>query len=222
MDIYRNAYYIRLQAALAHDFPVLLTALGDEDFGHQIANYLQACPSTSPSLRNLGQRLPGWFRKSDEQTLRDLAALEWAVLHAFDAAGASPLDADELVTISPEHWHQLRFELHPSLSLLQTQSNAHELWAGHRDKQAIPPIQSTTPHNLAIWRSPNGPTMRTMSEQGFLSLDGLRCGCSFGDICIRLAEQVPAEHVPAIAAQLLIGYFSNGWITAIDDVSPTK
>jgi len=109
MDIYRNAYYIRLQAALAHDFPVLLTALGDEDFGHQIANYLQACPSTSPSLRNLGQRLPGWFRKSDEQTLRDLAALEWAVLHAFDAAGASPLDADELVTISPEHWHQLRF-----------------------------------------------------------------------------------------------------------------
>lgn len=215
MDVYRNAYYIRLQEALAHDFPVLLAVLGDEAFGHQMAHYLQACPSNSPSLRYLGQSLSDWLRKGDEPVLADLAALEWAVLTVFDAADASPLDADDLVTVLPEHWHQLRFELHPALSLLQTQSNAHELWAAHRNQQVIPPIQSATPYSLAIWRGQNGPTLHIMSEQAFGSLNGLGDDCTFGDICVRLAQQGPAEEVPAIAAQLLMEFFSNGWITAI-------
>jgi len=222
MDVYRNAYYIRLQAALAHDFPVLLAVLGDEAFGHQMAKYLQACPSIAPSLRQLGQPLSDWFRKSDKHALADLAALEWAVLDAFDAADASTLDAKDLVTILPEHWHQLWFELHPSLSLLQTQSNAHELWAAYRDNQAIPPIRSTTPHNLAIWRSPNGPTIRPLSKQAFLSLDSLGHGCTFGDMCVRLAEQDFVEDVPTVAAQLLMEFVSNSWITAVSDALPSK
>ena len=219
LDIYRNAYYIRLQAALAHDFPVLLTVLGDQAFGHQMANSPRACPSTAPSLRQLGQPLSDWFRKSDVHELADLAALEWAVLDAFDAADASPLEAKDFLTIVPEHWHQLRFELHPSLSLVQTQSNAHELWAAYRDNRAIPPIRSTTPHNLAIWRSPNGPTIRPLSRQAFLSLDSLGHGCTFGDNCVRLTERDFVEDVPTVAAQLLMEFISNSWITAISDAS---
>lgn len=222
LDVYRNAYYIRLQEALAHDFPVLLAVLGDEAFGHQMAKYLRACPSIAPSLRQLGQPLSDWFRKSDEHQLADLAALEWAVLAAFDAADTPPLSADDLVTISPEHWHLLRFELHPSLSLLQTRSNAHVLWAAHRSKRAIPPIQSAKRQCIAIWRSPNSPAMRPLSERAFLSLDSLRCGCTFGDMCVRLAEQDFVEDVPTVAAQLLMEFVSNSWITAVSDALPSK
>ena len=222
LDVYRNAYYIRLQEALAHDFPVLLAVLGDEAFGHQMANYLQVCPSTSPSLRQLGQPLSDWFRERNEHALADLAALEWAVLAAFDAADASPMNAKELVSILPEHCHKLRFKLHPSLSLLQMRNNAHKLWAAHRNKQPITPIQSTAPHSLAIWRSPNGPAIRPLSEQEFLSIDSLGCGCTFGDICVRLAEQESVEDVPTVAAQLLLEFVTNGWITAVSGASPSK
>jgi len=222
LDVYRNAYYIRLQEALAHDFPALLAVLGDEAFGHQMANYLRSCPSTSPSLRQLGQPLSDWFRKSDKHALSDLAALEWAVLAAFDAADVSPLDADDLAMISPGHWNQLRFELQPALSLLQTQSNSHELWAAHRDKRAIPPVRSTTPQHLAIWRIPESPIIRLLSKQAFLSLNSLECGSTFGDICVRLTAQESVEDVPTVAAQLLLEFVSNGWITAVSSASPSK
>lgn len=103
LDVYRNAYYTRLQEALAHDFPVLLAVAGDRRFGALATAYLADHPSTRPSLRWLGRDLPRWLRHHARgPLLGDVATVEWAVLHAFDAADAPAMPAADLARLAPD------------------------------------------------------------------------------------------------------------------------
>ncbi len=138
LDVYRNAYYTRLQEALAHDFPVVLAVAGDAAFGRLATEYLRDHPSTHPSLRWLGQYLPGWFRRRGEKpALTDLAALEWAVLQAFDAPNAPVISARDFDAIAPDHWPELRLTLHPALTLLTVHTNVRHIWSAVRRSLAV-------------------------------------------------------------------------------------
>ncbi len=54
LEVYANAYYARLLECLRDEFPALLHAVGDEVFDGLAFGYLQAYPSTSYTLANLG------------------------------------------------------------------------------------------------------------------------------------------------------------------------
>ena len=58
LAVYANAYRARLAEALATDYEALRAVMGEEGFLELCHDYVDAHPSTSCSLRWLGQHLP--------------------------------------------------------------------------------------------------------------------------------------------------------------------
>jgi hypothetical protein len=122
IEIYNKQYWFRLLDSLYEDFPGLRTLLGDEKFHRLSIAYLDKHPSTSFSLRDLGQHMekflaknPQWV-KPHEKLARDLVRLEWAHILAFDGAELPPLEIDELLDGADPATLKLNFQ--PYLTLL--------------------------------------------------------------------------------------------------------
>lgn len=210
LDVYRNAYHIRLQAALAHDFPALLACMGDEAFGREMAGYLRAHPSSSPSLRDLGRRLPAYLASRGKFCWADLARIEWAVLEAFDAADAEVSTPDDLRRTPPPEWQDLHFGFHPSVTLLKVQRQAFESWSACRKGQPLPenPRHETVP--LLVWRGIQGPVVRPLSVECHRLLATLGAGCSFGQACEALLSLLAPDAIAQTAAACLYQWLENG------------
>lgn len=215
LDAYRNAYYTRLQDALAHDFPALLAVAGDAAFGRLATEYLREHPSTRASLRWLGRQLPEWLRQREEgPAWEDLAALEYAVLHAFDAADAPVLSARDFDEIAPGHWPGLRLTLHPSVSLLAVRANVRPIWSAVRHALPVPASQAISEW-LVIWRSSGGPSVEAVNATWSALLVALMRGETFAAACETLVESIPPEEVPTVAAQCLYHALARGWVSSV-------
>jgi hypothetical protein len=222
LDVYRNAYYLRLEEALARDFPALRAVVGDEAFGSLAAAYLTANPSTRPSLRFLGRHLPDWLRRArEEPALADLAALEWAVLHAFDAPDAPGLTVAGFEGIPAEQWPGLRLTFHPSVSLLALMTKARENWLAVRRGESLPVLQPTKEW-LVVWRGGSGPQVEAISAACHVLLAALAKGASFASACDALAELAGADEVPRLAAESLHWALARGWLAPRPAAHPSR
>lgn len=224
LEVYRNAYYIRLQEAIAHDFPAVLAVAGDEKFGQLITLYIQDNPSHTPSLRDFGEALPAWLTRQGEVVLADLAFLEWAVVTAFDASDVTPIQSDRLANIDPEHWVSLRLHFHPSFSLLSVECNAKDIWSAVRNKKTLPALHTAKKDHLVIWRAEKGPATQSLDSLDHLVLLLLQKGQSFGQCCLALSEKITLDQVPDVSARILALALNSGWVVGMsnDDEPQTK
>lgn len=212
LDVYRNAYYVRLEEALARDFPALRAVVGDEAFGSLAAAYMSANPSTQPSVRFVGQHLQDWLHCArQEPALADLAALEWAVLHAFDAPDAATLAVVDFEGIPSGQWPGLRPALHPSVSLLALETNALEIWLAVRRGDPVPAPRRAG-ERLVVWRGERGPQVEAISAGCHALLTAFAEGARFASACEALAELVAADDVPRLAAESLHQALARGWV----------
>lgn len=214
LDVYRNAYYTRLQEALAHNFPVLLAVAGDRAFGSLATAYLADHPSTRPSLRWVGQDLPSWLRRcSDRPHLSDVAAIEWAVLHAFDAADAPTVPAASIAELAADQWPELRVTLHPSVRFVTVATNARELWSATRSAVARPGIRAVH-EPLVVSRSDRGPAVAALSPTQYAFLSTMAAGATFAGACAVVSALAADHDVPHLAAHSLLDALLRGWISA--------
>ncbi|PYQ47277.1 MAG: hypothetical protein DMF78_24165 [Acidobacteria bacterium] len=212
LDVYRNAYYLRLEEALARDFPALRAVVGDEAFGGLAAGYLTAHPSLRPSLRFLGQHLQDCLRHArEEPALADLAALEWAVLHAFDAPDAPALTVAGVGGIPGEQWPELPLALHPSVTLLALEANAREVWLAVRRGDPVPALHPVR-ERLVVWRGKSEPQVEAISAGCYALLAAVAKGASFASACEALAELAGADAVPRLAAESLHWALAREWL----------
>ncbi len=122
LEIYNRQYWFRLLDCFYDDFPGVRAVLGDRRFARLTEAYLTEHPSSSFSLRNLGQDLvkfltahPRWAEPKGPLA-RDMARLEWAQIEAFDNEARPPLTVDSLLEIDPE---RTLLQLQPHLTLLE-------------------------------------------------------------------------------------------------------
>lgn len=100
LAIYQRSYYLRLLKCMREQFPALCHALGEDLFNDFAREYLQAYPSRSYTLYDLGGRFPRYLdetrpdrdeaaesRESWVDFMVDLARFEWQVFGMFDAPG---------------------------------------------------------------------------------------------------------------------------------------
>lgn len=220
LRVYRNAYYVRLEDALAHDFPALRTVLGDAAFGPLMAEYVQAHPSRSPTLRQLGRHLPGWLHARGRHAPADVAALEWAVLESFDAVDAPVLAPEALAAIPPERWQHLRLRLHPAVHLLTVNCNALELWRAVRRKAAVPDLAAAPAQRLVVARTADGdpPVVQAVAEAEYGLLRAFADGAVFADACERLTAALgDPEAAPRRAAEALARAVARHWIRQLEE-----
>jgi Putative DNA-binding domain len=121
LEIYNRQYWFRLFTAFEEDFPGLQAITGKKKFETLMRAYLEACPSTSFSLRNLGSKLHDWLRENPEHTAPneklalDMVRLEWVHIESFDAAELPPMPPEQLAMVGPG----TTFRLQPHIQLLE-------------------------------------------------------------------------------------------------------
>lgn len=124
IDVYGEAYLIRLRGAMAADFPRIAKRLGENGFADLAREYLEAHPPRSWMLSYVGEQLPAflaqWRAIREARVRRELAALarlEWVNTKIWFAA--NPEDGIELGSLSPAQQLRLRVSLGPAAELLR-------------------------------------------------------------------------------------------------------
>ena len=217
LDIYRDAYRLRLGEVLESDYPALHSSLGAEAFGTLAIEYLAAHPSTFRNVRWFGGALPRFLRDHDPDPMHEeLAQFEWTLGLAFDAPDQQAATFADVAAIAPEAWTDLRLQAHPCLHQLKLQTNAVAVWNAFTAEQpAVSGQILDTPVEWAVWRKDHAPWFRSLPEDEAWALAAMREGSTFGEICAGLCDWVAEEQAALRAAQLLRGWVDEGWIAGL-------
>lgn len=122
LEIYNRVYWFRILDCIYDDYPGLRAILGEKAFMRVVTAYLARYPSSSFTLRDLGQHLEKFLREEPQRLPRhrelalDMVRFEWAQVVAFDAEAKPRIQTDDLLKTTPA---KLQLTLQPYLSLLE-------------------------------------------------------------------------------------------------------
>jgi hypothetical protein len=112
--VYHGMYLLRMHDALESDYYALAHFLGDEGFRELVRDYVEAFPSRSFSLNRLGDALPDFVRERARLRNRefccDLARLELAVTHVYDAPETPSLTEEQIAAVPEADWQRAVLE----------------------------------------------------------------------------------------------------------------
>lgn len=220
-EVYAEAYRLRLIEALAADYPALRALLGEDDFAALGRVYAEAHPSRYLSIRWFGRDLRQFLREDSEYRERpelgELAAFEWALSEAFDAAEAPIVSPEALAALPAACWPDLRLRFHPALRRIECHFNIPEVWRALNQKASPPPFEALdSPQAWIVWRSDLKLFFRRLNSPEAHAFDALYQGRRFAEVCEGLCDRLPAENVAATAAGFLACWLTEGWIAAVE------
>jgi len=223
LEVYANAYFFRILEVLRKDYPALEASLGEARFHNLVTDYLAAHPPTRFSLRYAGEGL-GCFLAGHAvaRALReefpwaaDLAALEWAIVDAFDAADHPPLAREDLARVPPDLWAALRLRLDPSVRVIRAAWPVQLLREASDGSQPLPALTAGVTA-LLVWRKDERVFHRAIDPLEAGLLDLLAGGATFGDLCERMALEIGDRDTPARAHALLERWLERGMLAGAD------
>lgn len=217
LNIYHDAYRLRIIEALASPYENLKKLLGHAAFNQTARGYLAAFPSTYPNLRWYGGQMADFLRTTLPQhpVAAEMATFEWALGLAFDAADAPIITLPDLAKIPPENWASLVFKFQPGLQLLSLNTNAVAVWKALSADETPPAAQQVAPLTWLIWRQDLNANFRSLDEAEAVALKQAQAGASFGAVC-ESCYQAVGDDATMQAAQYLAGWLEAGLITAIE------
>ena len=233
LQIYHQQYWWRLLGALEEDFNGLRAVLGPKKFDRLALAYLTAHPSTSWTLRDLGQYLVAFLQQHPALThphgalALDVARVEWARVIAFDGPGRPVVSTAHLARTPPD---RLRLGLQPSLTLLALAypiddfmrtlkrtgiaalSNA--VGAAHtqrRDRLSV--RRSRRPLHLAVHRVDHSVYYTRLDPEAWRLLVALRDGATVETACASAfaATEESPEHSAARIQEWFSRWMQFGW-----------
>lgn len=221
LEIYANAYRLRLLEVLQLDYEALHTLVGDREFKSLGRAYIDRYPSAHPNIRWIGGNMCRFLRENTpycaQPVLAEMAEFEWALRSAFDAGDMDPLTVDEVAAVAAEAWPTMRPVLQPSVQRLNFAWDTVSLCKAI-DADEIPP----QPRELdlamgwVIWRKELTPQFRSLEVDEAAALDAVLRRQPFTVICEVLCEWIDAQHVALRAATLLKRWVSEGMIAALE------
>jgi hypothetical protein len=217
LSIYAGMHFVRIRDVIAEDFPATRAAAGD-GFDDLVQRYLRAHPTDDPSLRRAGRHLAGFLERNPGEARfawqADLAALEAAMIDAFDALDQDVLTAAHLASLDPADWPSLRLEPVRSARLLAL---AHpvdeiraELLAG-----AAPGAGAPEALTLRVWRQGESVFHRRVGTAEARAWRRLGEGAAFGDFCEALAADRSADDAAGEAVDLLRDWLDDELLVAL-------
>lgn len=219
LDIYANMYFYRLLDILRGDYEAIVAVVGDDAFHNLVTDYLLACPSQHPSVRNVGERLPQFLDGHplgiERPWLGDLGRLVRARLEVFDGPDADALTLDELRTLEPDAFVALPLPIVPSHRRLDLRFAVDDTWRAADDDERgdePPPPPAAEPQSLIVWRHELTVYHRRLEPLEQRTLASAAAGAPFGVICDLVAETVPLDEAGPAAFQLLARWVQDGLI----------
>lgn len=216
LEIYSDAYRLRLIEALAGDYETVKALAGEIEFDRLAREYIAAHPSTHYNVRWFGAAFADFLREAaaDSPHLSETARFEWAMTLAFDAPDEPAIAVEAMAQIPAQAWPGMTFVAHPSLQLLQLDFNVPEIWKAVDSGGKLPSLRHETVPWI-IWRRDYKTYFRSVSDDENFALGALVSGASFADICAGLTEWVDEDSVALHAAGLLKGWISEGLLRSV-------
>lgn len=214
-DVYRNNMMVSLVEALETAFPAVCRLVGADFFKAAARIYIRQQPPRGPVLLLYGETF-GDFLESFEPAsgvpyLGDVARLEWARLKAYHAADAGSLAIARLASVPERDLEGLRFDLHPSLSLLRSRFPVASLWVASTGAGASARVDMTRGEEVAVLRPGLQVDVRVLPPGGYDFLTQLAAGGTLG-----AAASVAAQACEGFdLAEHLRGLFQMGAVVSI-------
>jgi hypothetical protein len=235
LEIYNRQYWFRLFDSLEEDFPGLLAVMGRRRFQPMMRAYLEQCPSTSYTLRNLGSKLCGWLEANPQFTsprtalALDVARLEWAHIEAYDAVQLPPPTAEFLGSITDE----TRLALQPNVKLLELSYPADALLieirqraggstissnnaTAERRSKTVRQVAALAPEKiwLAVHRQEFTVYYKRLAVEEYRMLRGIESGASLAEVfaCAGFDDRMTEAERAAALEQAFYQWTVLGWL----------
>ena len=218
LEVYRDAYALRLIEVLTNDFPGLMAMAGPADFDHMARAYIAAHPSRTPSVRWFGRHLADFLAStppySGSPAAAEMAHFEWTLGASFDAPDAVPVASQDLMALPPDAWETLSFTALPSLRRLALVFEVPQAWQKRDEVEPgnleVPAASQPLP--WVIWRPERTSHFRSLEPDEVPLLDALQAGAPFPEICEALVPLCGEAEAPARAASRLRSWVEEGMI----------
>jgi hypothetical protein len=139
-NVYRNNAIASLVDALASAWPITQRIVGEAFFTAMARIYVSLEPPSSPVLLKYGDTfasfIEGFEPAASVPYLGSVARLERAWVRAYHAPDVEAIDLCALGAIEAEKLVDIRFRLHPSLSVVSSSYPVVDLWRMHVDGDA--------------------------------------------------------------------------------------
>ncbi len=153
--VYERGYHARLTEALGETYEGIWWVLGDEGFFLLAKKYLNAHPSDTYTLSNIGRQLPSFLHSYSETKdfpfLPDLARYEWLFHELFHRQQHPSISPDALQQVLGAGDAALKFGA--AVALFEAPYSVYNIW---RRKNADPndrsPIHWDQPQHLLLYK----------------------------------------------------------------------
>jgi hypothetical protein len=222
LDIYREQYWLRHLASLEEDFATLVYWYGSHDFRAIATEYLEAYPSKSYTLRDLGNSFAIFLSEREpyrsDPFLADCAKTELAFIDAFDAADAPPLDTSALATATEDAWSNARIVLHPSVQRVRLAFpiDAYRAAVKAKEDPARPDAKAT---HLVVYRGTEMLHYIAIDALAFALLDAIAAGEPLAAACEKVAREAGVTDASELETKVgawFQQWASYGWIAAVN------
>lgn len=210
MQLYGNAYRMRLKEALSNDYERLHAYLGDELFESLVQQYIDRYPSQHPSLRYFGQHMLELVQSREPfkqfAEIAEITRIEQAFAHSFDAADNQCVSMTQLAQLEPSAWASLKLCFHDSVQLLPQHYNSFQIWKA-LSNEATPPRKTQDDTTWLVWRQELVSRYRALQSAELVALEIALSAGNFADVCVALSEHFNQQETP----QRAVGYLQQ-WI----------
>lgn len=197
LDVYHNAYRLRLIDVLLDTFEHTAIYLGDDWFDQLAADYVQTHHSTYTNIGLYGREFPDFLaeRLADDKEISELALMDWKLRRAFDGADSAVMTQDNLQQLASERT-SIRLQAVPTLTSCMQHFNTLDIWHAINQEQT-PPVVEQLPEavELLIWRKGHSPHFRSLSEIESAAIACIRSGETLDAIGSALEKDFPGADV---------------------------
>lgn len=197
LDIYHNAYRIRLIDVLSDTFEHTAIYLGDDWFQQLAADYVQLHHSTYKNIGLYGEAFPGFLaeRLPDDKEISELALMDWTLRRAFDGADSAVMTRDDLQQLASEG-SSIHLQPVPTLTMCTHDFNTLDIWHAINQDQT-PPVVEQLPHpiDMLIWRKGHSPHFRSLAPMESAAIACIASGATLDDIGATLENEFPGADV---------------------------
>jgi len=220
LNIYQNAYNIRLKDCIETDHHVLGLYLGDDLFDQMVTGYIGQHPSRYPSLRQFCDQLPAYLRQNEPfqsvPVIAEIATFERRLMDTFDAADSETITELELQNLPAGDWPGMKLVFHPSVQIFEAHWNSVESWQALK-KDILPPDAREQETWWIIWRDRERLTQfRNLAVDGLVLYRCFKDHYTFADACELLKEHLPEDQIGLSSVNHLLEWFGLGMISSLD------
>ncbi|RKZ49256.1 MAG: DUF2063 domain-containing protein [Gammaproteobacteria bacterium] len=220
LEIYKNAYAIRLKICIETDHPVLGKYLGDKLFETMADDYIKKHPSHCTSLRDYCNDLPGYLDKTEPFTstpiLAEISAFERTMLDAFDAYDDKRATVEDLKSIKANKWPSIKLDFHSSVRVFTANWNSVESWQALKNDHAPPGAIKGTQQHWLVWRGVDLLTQfKSLTNESYIMFNRFESADNYADVCETLLAHVPEDTISELTLKYLFEWLNYGLIKNI-------